>query len=159
MCTFTRELRLLPGAEKPADRQQKRTSKRPEYLPERIGWMRKATQSTDHQEQKPAGYLRQYWREGQAGESPELSLQVKMTRLGGKVLEMKKCTKSFGQFPILAGFDYTFKKGNGSALWERTVLVNRRSSRSRCNWNSPTAERLIMEKPLFSVFRAGRFGV
>jgi len=41
----------------------------------------------------------------------EVQLQVKMTRLGGKVLEMKKVYKSFGDKPILRGFDYTFKRG------------------------------------------------
>lgn len=44
-------------------------------------------------------------------ESSQLSLQVKMTRLGGKILEMKKVYKSFGEKHILKGFDYTFKKG------------------------------------------------
>lgn len=44
-------------------------------------------------------------------ETEEVSLQVKMTRLGGKVLEMKKVYKSFGEKPILKSFDYTFKKG------------------------------------------------
>ena len=34
-----------------------------------------------------------------------------MTRLGGKVLEMKKINKSYGDKVILKGFDYTFKKG------------------------------------------------
>lgn len=42
---------------------------------------------------------------------PELELAVKMTRLGGKILELKKVYKSFGDKRILAGFDYTFKKG------------------------------------------------
>lgn len=41
----------------------------------------------------------------------ELKLQVKMSRIGGKVLEMKKVYKSYGDFEILKGFDYTFKKG------------------------------------------------
>jgi ATP-binding cassette subfamily F protein uup len=41
----------------------------------------------------------------------EVSLQVKMTRLGGKVLEMKKVYKSFGDLNIMKGFDYTFKRG------------------------------------------------
>jgi ATP-binding cassette subfamily F protein uup len=41
----------------------------------------------------------------------EVSLQVKMTRLGGKVVEMKKVNKSYGDKPIIKGFDYTFKKG------------------------------------------------
>ena len=44
-------------------------------------------------------------------EDSDISLQVKMTRLGGKVLEMKKVYKRFGDKIILKGFDYTFKKG------------------------------------------------
>ena len=41
----------------------------------------------------------------------ELSLQVKMTRLGGKVLEMKKINKAYGDKVLIKGFDYTFKRG------------------------------------------------
>ncbi|MEJ7626481.1 MAG: ABC-F family ATP-binding cassette domain-containing protein [Ferruginibacter sp.] len=41
----------------------------------------------------------------------EVSLQVKMTRLGGKILELKKVNKSFGDLTIMKGFDYTFKRG------------------------------------------------
>jgi len=36
---------------------------------------------------------------------------MKMTRLGGKILEMKKVYKSFGDLNIMKGFDYTFKRG------------------------------------------------
>jgi len=41
----------------------------------------------------------------------ELKLEVKMSRLGGKILELKKVYKSFDEKVILDGFDYTFKKG------------------------------------------------
>ncbi|MDA3615485.1 ABC-F family ATP-binding cassette domain-containing protein [Polluticaenibacter yanchengensis] len=41
----------------------------------------------------------------------QLQLQVKMSRLGGKVAEMKKVYKSYGDKKILDGFDYTFSKG------------------------------------------------
>ena len=41
----------------------------------------------------------------------QLQLQVKMTRLGGKVAEMKKVYKAYGEKTILKGFDYTFAKG------------------------------------------------
>lgn len=44
-------------------------------------------------------------------EQANLQLEVKMSRLGGKVAELKKVYKSFGDKPILKGFDYTFKKG------------------------------------------------
>lgn len=53
-------------------------------------WKAKATQKLDH---------------------AKLELNMKMTRLGGKVLEIKKLYKSFGDKVILKGFDYTFKKG------------------------------------------------
>jgi ATP-binding cassette subfamily F protein uup len=41
----------------------------------------------------------------------ELQLDMKMNRLGGKVIELKKVYKSYGDTIILKGFDYTFKKG------------------------------------------------
>src|SRR5258705_6492416 len=42
----------------------------------------------------------------------QVQLQAKMTRLGGKIAEMKKVYKSYGDKAILKGFDYTFKKGD-----------------------------------------------
>lgn len=41
----------------------------------------------------------------------QVELQAKMNRLGGKVAELKKVYKSFGDKVILKGFDYTLKKG------------------------------------------------
>lgn len=41
----------------------------------------------------------------------QLELNVKMSRLGGKIAELKKVYKKFGDKVILKGFDYTFKKG------------------------------------------------
>ena len=41
----------------------------------------------------------------------ELKLEVKMSRVGGKILELKKVYKSYGNLKILRGFDYTFKNG------------------------------------------------
>lgn len=41
----------------------------------------------------------------------ELKLEVKMSRIGGKILELKKVNKNYGDLKILDGFDYTFKKG------------------------------------------------
>jgi ABC transport system ATP-binding/permease protein len=45
-------------------------------------------------------------------EDERVQLQVKMTRLGGKVAELKKVYKSYADKVILKGFDYTFKKGD-----------------------------------------------
>jgi ATP-binding cassette subfamily F protein uup len=52
-------------------------------------------------------------------EDKQVELQLKMNRLGGKVVEMKKVYKSFGEKKILTGFDYTFKKG------ERVGIIGR----------------------------------
>ncbi|HEX5153483.1 MAG TPA: ABC-F family ATP-binding cassette domain-containing protein [Parafilimonas sp.] len=41
----------------------------------------------------------------------QLQLQIKMSRLGGKIAEMKKVYKAYGDKIILKGFDYTFNKG------------------------------------------------
>ena len=41
----------------------------------------------------------------------KVQLEMKMSRLGGKVAEFKKVYKSFGDKKILTGFDYTFKRG------------------------------------------------
>ena len=40
-----------------------------------------------------------------------LTLDVKMTRLGGKILELKKVRKAYGEKVLLDGLDYTFQKG------------------------------------------------
>ena len=59
----------------------------------------------------------------------ELQLNVKMSRIGGKILELKNVKKKHGDKVILNGFDYTFKKGerigvagkNGAG---KTTLLN-----------------------------------
>ena len=45
-------------------------------------------------------------------EDARLKLQMKMNRLGGKIAELKKVYKSYGEKIILKGFDYTFNKGD-----------------------------------------------
>ena len=44
-------------------------------------------------------------------EDAQLQLEVKMTRLGGKIAELKKVSKSYGDTVIMKGFEYTFSKG------------------------------------------------
>jgi len=52
-------------------------------------------------------------------EDQQVELQMKMNRLGGKVAELKKVYKSYGEKVILKGFDYTFKRG------ERVGVIGR----------------------------------
>jgi ABC transport system ATP-binding/permease protein len=49
-------------------------------------------------------------------EDQQMELQVKMNRLGGKVAELKKVYKQYGDKIILKGFDYTFKKGERAGI-------------------------------------------
>lgn len=44
-------------------------------------------------------------------EDLQVKLEMKMNRLGGKIAELKKVYKSYGDKVIMRGFDYTFKKG------------------------------------------------
>ncbi len=77
-----------------------------------LEWMRKQpkARTTKSKSRQDAFYV---WKEKAAKKlkDAELDLQVKMTRLGGKVLELKKVYKSYGDTVILKGFDYTFKRG------------------------------------------------
>lgn len=77
-----------------------------------LEWMRKQpkARTTKSKSRQDAFYD---WKERatQKIKQAELELQVKMTRLGGKILELKKVYKSYGDKVILKGFDYTFKRG------------------------------------------------
>jgi ATP-binding cassette subfamily F protein uup len=44
-------------------------------------------------------------------EDRQIDLQMKMSRMGGKIAEFKKVYKKFGEKIILSGFDYTLKRG------------------------------------------------
>jgi ATP-binding cassette subfamily F protein uup len=77
-----------------------------------LEWMRKQPKArTTKSKSRQDAFAEIEERVGQRKEEADVSLQVKMTRLGGKVLEMKKINKSYGDKVILKGFDYTFKKG------------------------------------------------
>ena len=77
-----------------------------------LEWMRKqprARTTKSKSRQDAFGDLKE--KVSQKKVDTDVQLQVKMTRLGGKILELKKVYKSFGDLHILKGFDYTFKRG------------------------------------------------
>jgi ATP-binding cassette subfamily F protein uup len=77
-----------------------------------LEWMRKQPKArTTKSKSRQDAFSEVEERVRQKQDQPEVNLQMKMNRLGGKVLEMKKVYKSFGSMPILKGFDYTFKRG------------------------------------------------
>ncbi|MEN9572132.1 MAG: hypothetical protein RL172_3363 [Bacteroidota bacterium] len=77
-----------------------------------LEWMRKQPKArTTKSKSRQDAFAEIEERVSQKKEEAEVSLQVKMTRLGGKVLEMKKVYKSYGDKVLIKGFDYTFKRG------------------------------------------------
>lgn len=77
-----------------------------------LEWMRKQPKArTTKSKSRQDNFYQVEARAKQRIEDAQLELQLKMNRLGGKVIEMKKVYKSYGDKIILKGFDYTFKKG------------------------------------------------
>lgn len=77
-----------------------------------LEWMRKQPKArTTKSKSRQDNFYKVEARAKQRLEDNQLELQMKMNRLGGKVIELKKVYKSYGEKPILRGFDYTFKKG------------------------------------------------
>lgn len=77
-----------------------------------LEWMRKQPKArTTKSKSRQDNFYEVEARAKQKIEDAQLQLQVKMSRLGGKVVEMKKVYKNYGDLPILKGFDYNFSKG------------------------------------------------
>src|SRR5450631_1004363 len=78
-----------------------------------LEWMRKQpkARTTKSKSRQDAFYVVET-KAKQNLDEQNLQLQMKMSRLGGKVAELKKVNKSYGDKIILKGFDYTFKRGD-----------------------------------------------
>lgn len=77
-----------------------------------LEWMRKQPKArTVKSKSRQDNFYKVEAKAKQRIEEAQLELSMKMSRLGGKVIELKKVYKSFGDKPIMKGFDYTFKKG------------------------------------------------
>ena len=77
-----------------------------------LEWMRKQPKArTTKSKSRQDNFYEIEGKAKQKVEDVQVELQMKMTRLGGKIAELKKVYKSYGDKVILKGFDYTFKKG------------------------------------------------
>ena len=77
-----------------------------------LEWMRKQPRArTTKSKSRQDNFYEIEKKAKQKIEDSRVQLQMKMNRLGGKVVEMKKVNKSFGDKIMLKGFDYTFAKG------------------------------------------------
>ena len=78
-----------------------------------LEWMRKQPKArTTKSKSRIDSFYEVEARAKQRIEDQQMQLQVKMSRLGGKIAELKKVYKNYGDKIILKGFDYTFKKGD-----------------------------------------------
>jgi ATP-binding cassette subfamily F protein uup len=85
-----------------------------------LEWMRKQPKArTTKAKSRQDAFYEVETKAKQVISDEQLQLQMKMSRLGGKVIELKKLYKNFGDKKILKGFDYTFKKG------ERTGIIGK----------------------------------
>ncbi|MFI5185364.1 MAG: ABC-F family ATP-binding cassette domain-containing protein [Chitinophagales bacterium] len=76
-----------------------------------LAWMRKQPKArTTKSKSRQDRFYEVEKKAKQTIEETQLQLQTKMNRLGGKVIELKKIYKCYGDKIILKGFDYTFKK-------------------------------------------------
>lgn len=77
-----------------------------------LEWMRKQPKArTTKSKSRIDNFYEVEKKAKQQVQEQQLQLESKMNRLGGKVAELKKVHKSYGDKVILKGFDYTFKKG------------------------------------------------
>jgi ATP-binding cassette subfamily F protein uup len=77
-----------------------------------LEWMRKQPKArTTKSKSRQDNFYEVEAKAKQKIEDNQVQLQMKMSRLGGKIVEMKKVYKSYGDLPILKGFDYSFSKG------------------------------------------------
>ncbi len=77
-----------------------------------LEWMRKQPKArTTKSKSREDNFYEVEKKAKQQVTNEQVQLQMKMNRLGGKVVEMKKVYKAYGEKKILEGFDYTFSKG------------------------------------------------
>jgi len=77
-----------------------------------LEWMRKQPKArTTKSKSRQDNFYEVEAKAKQKIEESNLQLDMKMTRLGGKIIEAKKVYKSYSDLVVLNGFDYTFSKG------------------------------------------------
>ena len=82
-----------------------------------LAWMRKQPKArTTKSKSRQDNFYEVEKKAKQRMEDAQVELQTKMSRLGGKVVELKKVYKKYDDKIICKGFDYTFKKGERAGV-------------------------------------------
>lgn len=77
-----------------------------------LDWMRRSPKARTTKSKSRIDSFYKIQDKAQSGKvKNELKLQVKTSRIGGKILELEKINKSYGDIKIIQDFDYIFKKG------------------------------------------------
>ena len=78
-----------------------------------LEWMRRTPQARTTKAKSRIGAFHELKEEATGKKSTDhLHLDVRMSRVGGKILELKVIRKSYGDRKLLDGFTYTFRKGD-----------------------------------------------
>jgi ATP-binding cassette subfamily F protein uup len=82
-----------------------------------LAWMRKQPKArTTKSKSRQDNFYEIEKKAKQRLKDAQIELQTKMSRLGGKVVELKKVYKEYDDKIICKGFDYTFKKGERAGV-------------------------------------------
>jgi len=102
---------------------QVETDKARQLMKKELEWLRRMPKARTHKSKSRIQAFEGI-SEKAAGQKheQELALQVKMPRLGGKILEVDNLYKSYGEIKIVEDFNYLFKKG------ERIGIIGRNGS-------------------------------
>src|SRR5699024_5640565 len=77
-----------------------------------LDWMRRSPKARTSKSKSRIDAFHETKEKVQAKKTEQsLRLEINMQRLGGKILELKNVSKSYGDQQILDSFYYTFKKG------------------------------------------------
>lgn len=109
--------------QKKAERQeieQVEIGKAGQLLKKELEWMRRAPKArTTKSKSRISAFYETEEKARQKQTGPELRLEVNMSRMGGKILELSKINKRFDENIILDNFNYSFQRG------ERIGIIGR----------------------------------
>jgi len=87
------------------------------FLKKEVEWIRRSPKArTGKSKSRIDAFYNEKEKLGRSTPKKDLQLDVKMSRIGGSILEIKKAGKSYGENTILKNFSYTFKKGDRIGL-------------------------------------------
>jgi ATP-binding cassette subfamily F protein uup len=103
--------------------QKTETAKAQKLMKKELEWMRRSPQArTTKSKSRIDAFYKIKEKASQKIEEKNMKLEVNMARIGGKILELRNVSKSYGNIKILEGFDYMFTKG------ERIGIIGKNGS-------------------------------